>query len=151
MTILSNHRVHTYKAASVRHRDISPKKVPIQTTSLNKKKTVAAQKMEMLMALLLSAKHIADAAPVRPEPSAPPAEMAFRTITVYGVIYHVDLPVGIDIYEGLRRWYPSLYDAALEEEAEMRAEQYNLTTEMPTEEDIEDAWAHQDYLEWLYD
>jgi hypothetical protein len=38
MTIISNHRVHSYKAsASLRHRDISPKKVCIKHTSPNRK------------------------------------------------------------------------------------------------------------------
>ena len=117
----------------------------------NKKKNAVAQPMDMLMHLLLSAKPSTDLAAVRPEPSAPPAAMAFRTIYVYGVYYHVDLPVGYDIYEGLRRWYPALYDAVIEEEDEINAEQYNTTTELPTSDDVEEAWAHQDYLEWLYD
>lgn len=38
MTIISNHRNHTYKAsASIHRRDISPKKINIQKNTLNKK------------------------------------------------------------------------------------------------------------------
>jgi hypothetical protein len=108
--------------------------------------------MEILAALLLNMqKPAVQPALVRPEPSAPPAEMAFQTIYVYGAIYHVDLPVGFDIYEGLRRWYPSLYEAVIEEETEIRMQDIPLSNELPTDEDVEKMWDHYDYLEWLYD
>jgi len=75
--------------------------------------------------------------------------MTTRKIFVKGQEYNVEIPEFFDVYEGLRRWYPSLYAAVLEEEEEMR---YSYETETdPAEQDIEEMWAHYDYLEWLCD
>ena len=150
MTILSNHRVHTYKASATRiRRDISPKKVPVlKTTYTKKNQTITPKMLANLMLILKSSPQIA-APLMRPEPSAPLAVMTTRTISVWNHEYTVEIPDGYDIYEGLRRWYPSLYEAAMEEE---KYERSLITMEEGlTEEDIEQAWAHQDYLEWLCD
>ena len=144
MTILSNHRVHSYKAA---HRSPSPKKMPLQKATYNKK-TREVKDLNYLLWVITKA---VPQAPVqyRPEPSAPPAIMDRRTIYVWGTEYVVELPSGFDIYEGLRHWYPALYKAAIEEETYLR----NLSAmeEGLTEDEVDAAWARQDYLEWLYD
>jgi hypothetical protein len=150
MTVLSNHRIHSYKrtAAHVR-RDVSPKKMPVQRVPLLKKNRALAPKMMLkLMALLKETPQTVDYYVV-PQPSAPPAEMMERTICVWGMPYQIALPMGFDIYEGLRRWYPSLYMAVIEEEENLRT--LSAMEEGLTEEDVEQAWAHQDYLEWLCD
>jgi hypothetical protein len=103
--------------------------------------------MEILISLLLKATQIAS---LMPKPSAPPAEMMTRTICVYGAIYNVELPVGFDIYEGLRRWYPALYEAVIEEQT-MWKETYIPSTNQLTDEEEDAIWNHYDYLESLSD
>lgn len=91
-------------------------------------------------------------------PPTPPSSPSFqsqgfkpitelRTIYVGDCEYTVEIPEGYDIYEGLRVYYPELYDQVLEEESEHRLDytQDRLT------EDCEAAWDYLDYLEWLYD
>ena len=145
MYILSNHRVQNCK--TMNRRSTPHKKVPIQTVSSIKKKNVAPPPMEILISLLLKATQIAS---LMPKPSAPPAEMTTRTICVYGVIYNVELPMGFDIYEGLRRWYPALYEAVIEEQT-MWKETYIPSTNELTDEEEDAIWNHYDYLESLSD
>ena len=159
MTILSNHRVHSYKFTTTRaHRDISPKKLALQTTKNNRKsRSPSPHPLADLFSLIksinpqvipISPPSTPVVAPA-PAPSAPPAIMTTRKIFVKGQEYNVEIPEFFDVYEGLRRWYPSLYAAVLEEEEEMR---YSYETETdPAEQDIEEMWAHYDYLEWLCD
>jgi hypothetical protein len=141
MTIISTHRVHTYKAASVRRRDISPKKVPITIASY--KKPAAPKTTNTLLTFLLTAP--TTYIQPRPEPSAPPAIMSTRTIYVWGTEYTVEIPEGFDIYEGLRLWYPNLYKEAMSET------EYLNTQRAIDEEDMEEAWAKYEYQEWLCD
>jgi hypothetical protein len=143
MTIISTHRVHTYKAASVRHRDISPKKVPTQPTN-SAKKTNTPKTINTMIALLLNAS-VEKNIQMRPDPSAPPAVMMNTTITVWGCDYEVNIPQGFDIYEGLRLWYPNLYKEVICEDAANRAEYTN------DDDDTEEAWAEYEYREWLCD
>jgi hypothetical protein len=89
--------------------------------------------------------------PSAPQPSAPQCVYVSRNIYVNGNNHHVLIPEEFDIYEGLRQWYPNLYEAVMEEEANIRYEQYIPTEETLTEEDYEEAWAQLDYLEWLCD
>ncbi len=150
MTILSNHRVHSYKSA---RRSPSPKKMPYQKAIYNKK--THEVKTKNLAHLLWVITKVVPQTPTvshhfpQPEPSAPLAIMENRTIYVWGNEHVVELPVGFDIYEGLRRWYPALYNTAIEEEKYLR----NLSAmeEGLTEEEVDAAWARQDYLEWLCD
>lgn len=156
MTIISTHRMHSYKATSVRHRDISPKKMPYQKTSFNKKTHDVTPKTIVDMLWILKA---AETMPVTPppspqmitcvEPSAPPAIMTTRTIYVWDCAYTVEIPENFDIYEGLSLWYPSLYKAVIEEQ-EYEKNLINMEEGL-TEDDVETAWAHLDYLEWLCD
>ena len=74
--------------------------------------------------------------------------MTDRTIYVWGQEYHVEIPSDFDIYEGLRRWYPALYKAVVEEDEMIRAEP---STPSLTEEEMEAAWARYEYLEYLSD
>ena len=86
-----------------------------------------------------------------PQPSAPESVYVSRNIIINGDNHHILLPEEFDIYEGLRLWYPNLYEAVMEEEANMRYQEDIPTEETLTEEDYEEAWAHLDYLEWLRD
>jgi hypothetical protein len=153
MTILSTHRIHSYKASSVRHRDISPKKVNHQKITFSKKHyDVTSKNIASLLVILKANTTPVTPSPViaaRPEPSAPLAIMATRTIYVWDCPHTVELPENFDIYEGLSRWYPSLYEAVMEEEKYERC--LLQMEEGLTDADIENAWAHQDYLEWLCD
>lgn len=160
MTILSNHRVHTYKATATIRRDISPKKMPITPTRHIRTlspKTVA--RLTRLLKIVQASKEVPAPPPSspdltsRPEPSAPPAITYTRTIYVWGQEYQVEIPEGFDIYEGLRLSYPSLYTAVINEDNTMRnaADQTSDYDDLVTEEDYEAAWAHYDYLEYLYD
>ena len=159
MTILSNHRVHSYKFTTTRaRRDISPKKLALQTYKNNRKsRSLSPHPLADLFSLIKSVNpqvlpvtpHSTPVVAPAPEPSAPPAIMTTRKIFVKGQEYHVEIPEFFDIYEGLRRWYPGLYDAVIEEENEIR-NSYEEETD-PTEQDIEEMWAHYDYLEWLCD
>ena len=127
------------------------KKMPIQVAFPIKKKNVVPLPMEIFISLLLKANSIVPPAPVAPlKPSAPPAEMTTRTICVYDKIYNIDLPVGFDIYEGLRRWYPALYEAVIEEQAAWD-KTYIPATNQLTDEEEDAMWDHYDYLESLCD
>ncbi len=160
MTILSNHRVHSYKAVTAAHRrDVSPKKMPhTKSPYLKKTREMETKTMKSLMALIAVASQQMNSptappsSPVHyvvPEPTAPPAIMITRKIYVWGMEYQIAIPDCFDIYEGLRRWYPHLYSAVIEEEEHLRT--LTAMEEGLTEEDVDQAWAHQDYLEWLCD
>ena len=145
MSIISNHRVQNCKAMS--RRSSLSKKMPIQVAFPIKKKNIMPPPIEILISLLLKANSIV---PPMPKPSAPPAEMTTRTICVYDKIYNIELPVGFDIYEGLRRWYPALYEAVIEEQA-VWDKTYIPTTNQPTDEEEDAMWEQYDYLESLCD
>lgn len=82
--------------------------------------------------------------------TAPPALYTTRSIYINNNYYEVELPEEFDIYEGLRRWYPSLYLAVLEEEYDNRVD-IVAEEDTFTEEEMEAMWAHYDYLEYIYD
>jgi hypothetical protein len=152
MTILSNHRVHSYKSA-VGRRSTSPKKMPLQKACYTKK-TRETQVKDLNYLLWVITKAVQQTPSVlqhysRPEPSAPPSIMEKRTIYVWDNEYVVELPSGFDIYEGLRRWYPELYKAGIEEETYLRS--LSAMEEGLTDDEVEAAWSRQDYLEWLCD
>ena len=128
-------------------RSTPPKKMPIQVAIPIKKKNVVLPPIEILISLLLKASSIVP--PMPPKPSAPAAEMATRTICIYGVIYNIDLPVGFDIYEGLRRWYPALYEAVIEEQAVW--DKTYIPANQLTDEEEDAMWDEYDYLESLCD
>jgi hypothetical protein len=108
MTILSNHRVHSYKFTARAHRDITPKKLAIQTTkNIKKTRSVSPNKFNDLMVLLTTTTNDFVDTPITP-PSTP-------ILNAYDDFEDVDYT----------------YD--------------------PTEDDVEEMWAHYDYLEWLCD
>jgi hypothetical protein len=148
----------------MRYRSTSPKKVPTQKAPYNKKNMVAPYKMKTTVALLIGA--FAESGVktdtkmpllVQYEPTAPLAEIKTQIIVVQGDKYQVEIPEGCDVYYALQRWYPSLYEALMEEGCTNGETLSSCYPELPiyeetmTEDDNEDAWAHYDYLEWLYD
>ena len=123
MTVLSTHRYNTYKATPGPYkRDISPKKV-----------LMPSMKNTLLGPFTKSAITI--------KPSINPP-MPTRKIIVFGKEFEVALPVEYDIYEGLRRWYPGLYNIVLIEDSVNRKEE---------EDDYEEMWAEFDYNEAMND
>jgi hypothetical protein len=163
MTILSTHRIHTYKSsASIRIRDPSPKKAALFVKSTYKRNRSSSPKHNALMKLLLDtvAPKVQEPIAPHPSPSAPPAVMQTRTICVWGTPYQVEMPEEYDIYEGLRLWYPNLY---IEVCAEMESDRNSTTIfscnlykedcihQQISDQEYEEMWAHYDLLEWLYD
>ena len=121
MTVISTHRFHTYKApASAYKRSISPK---------------------MTKPLQPKMKNTITIVPIKP---------ATRKITVFGKEYEVVIPQNYYIYEGLRRWYPGLYNIVLKEDEMNRAKE-DYEEEQLNEEDYEEMWAYYDRLEETYD
>lgn len=165
MTILSNHRVHSYKAtASKCRRDISPKKVPLFKTGPSKRVRTLSPKtrdrLTRLLKIVQAPKDVPAPPPSSPmftsvpQPSAPPAITYTRTIYVWNTEYQVQIPDGFDIYEGLRIWYPDLYNSVLEQDDAIRSGVYpTLEDEQDilTQEDMEAAWEHYEYLEYMCD
>lgn len=82
-----------------------------------------------------------------PEPSPRPTQST-RKITVYGRECEVELPTEMDIYEGLRLYYPLLYTMVMDEEKEIA---YETEVEYYERERMEQMMNHMDYLEWLHD
>jgi hypothetical protein len=82
-----------------------------------------------------------------PTPSVPPARTIKKTLYIFTEQFEVDVPQDMDVYEALRRWYPSLYEAVLEEEAEMR----RIQDEADDLDDYEEFWNQVDYREWIED
>jgi len=145
MTILSNHRLHTYKASAACHnRDITPKKraaSPLHKIHLRKRSASPPKKYLKVQTTVV-------------EPQSVPLIMKEeeRTLMVWGEEYTIKLPQGYDIYEGLRRWYPSLYEAVLQEEKLNKYEDaYNIEEDPLDMEEEELVWEKHDYLEWLFD
>ncbi len=121
MTVLSTHRYNTYKATPGPYkRSISPKK-PLMPSMKN-----------VTSALVLGT--FAKSAINPPMPK--------RKIVVFGREFEVALPEGYDIYEGLRRWYPGLYNIVLIEDKMNR--EYE-------EDDYEAMWDEFDYNEAMND
>ncbi len=152
MTVLSNHRLHSYKCSAASHnRDISPKKIPEATMRRNS--LVKGKKVAVTNNLSNSSKKEENAT-ITLEVTTPVPTIMERTIYVWGEQYTVQIPPNYDIYEGLRRWYPSLYEAVIQEEKLFRQEELmeeELLKQEVYEDDDELVWAHQDYLEWLCD
>jgi hypothetical protein len=151
MTLLTNHRISSKKT-----RRLSPTivKMPFRTQSRQNKKSTIVQKLHNA---ILYSRTMARAAPTphpsptlksAPAPSAPLAQMTNRTVYVWDQEFHVEIPMGFDIYEGLRLWYPDLYRAVMEEERLIRGEPSTPTL---SEEEMEEAWARYEYLEYLSD
>ena len=68
--------------------------------------------------------------------------MVPQTIHIWGIAYCVELPKDSDLYSGLQRWYPEIYEAAIQEDQASNTALYDT---------IDDAWDRADYQEWLCD
>lgn len=126
MTILSTHRYNTYKATPGPYkRSITPKK-PLMPT------------MKNVSSSFVLGTFAKSAITIKPP-------MPTRKIVIFGREFEVALPEGYDIYEGLRRWYPGLYNIVLIEDKMNREE------EEYEEDDYEAMWAEFDYNEGMND
>jgi hypothetical protein len=152
MTILSNHRLHSYAASTVKHRSITPKKMPIQKLRrCHNRAPKNIDNLAWILSKLVGRENSMSVSSLVQSVSSMVHTPSYttRTIYVWGMEYNVELPSGFDIYEGLRCWYPVLYNAVMDEENHLRS--LTAMEEGRTEEEVEQAWARQDYLEWLYD
>ena len=159
MTLLTNYRITarnkaTQRRAQIKSTGLRPRRAAFRGAV---KGLQRGSTLQVLMALpeMKVARALGIAAPppsphllIRPEPSAPPAIMNMRVIHIWDQEFYVDIPEGFDIYEGLRRWYPDLHEAVMEEENLVRG---TPSTPKMTDEEVEEAWAKYDYLEWLSD
>jgi hypothetical protein len=73
-------------------------------------------------------------------------EMGSRQITIWNTDYTVILPVGFDIYQGLRLWYPELYELVIKENSF-----HTFQNEFCDENEYDDSMDYLDFLEWTYD
>lgn len=115
MTVISTHRMHTYKASASPHRrDLSPKKVFTQKPVFNKKHI---DKMTISLPVTK----------IEPSP-AQILQAILATIMSYSPTIHYNTP-----------------ESSVADETDYTEDQ------TLNDEDYEEAWAHYDYLEWLYD
>ena len=144
MTLLTNYRITARNKAS-RAKPMAmarSAKIVLCTAKYNKKR-------ESTLRILKSAPELNTAVMVlAPVASAPPAVLTLRRVHVWDQEYLLEIPEEFDIYEGLRRWYPELYEAVAEEESHVKG---TPATPKMTDEEVEEAWARYDYLEWLSD
>ena len=123
MTLLSIHRSHSYKG----NRD--PKKlgfsVILNTISERNNSKVVSKAQERLRNAL-----------IRKQVMVP------HTIYVVGIAYCVELPKDCDLYDGLQRWYPDIFELVIQEDKMTNTDIYDT---------IEAAWDQADYQEWLCD
>ena len=157
--ILSNYRRNSYKTS--RNHNIFPKKKLIEPTSFNNiKKNGKPSQLAILVSLLGNVKPLAQplakplakplAQPLaKPlvQPLASASIMQTHVIYIYNMAYHIVIPEGFNIYEGLCIWYPRLYEAVIEEENQL------IVQDILEEEEDEDnaKWDNYDYLEYLCD
>ena len=73
-----------------------------------------------------------------------------RYVTVYDEPFKVLLPRHIPLHEGLRRWYPKLYELVMQEDEQQI---YDETTLHGDEEDDDGFtyWDRLECMEWMYD
>ena len=129
MTVLSNHRLHSYKATIASHRRVlTPKKTPMKKTT--------SRRIIISISLTKKTSTINNkTTEVKPEVQE-----------VKPVSFSID---GLNIYEDLYGgWNPQIYEALNQE--------YDLDNSADYEDDMteamnEEAWEHLDYLEWLMD
>jgi hypothetical protein len=123
MTLISTHRSHSYK------RNSYPKKLPFSVTlnmiSERSNSKVVSKAQEHLRKVFIK-KHA----------------MVPQTIHIWGIAFCVELPKDSDLYSGLQRWYPEIYEAAIQEDQATNTALYDT---------IDDAWDRADYQEWLCD
>ena len=69
-----------------------------------------------------------------------------RNIVIWNSDFTVEIPENMDIYEGLRLYYPELYNEVINEEEFNRQQTISLS-----HEDEDNYMDYLDYLEWMYD
>lgn len=144
MTLLSNHRLNTYKSTAARaRRDFSPKNYP----TIDPKKHRNVSPIAKSTTVPLTQVHLTQI-PLTQVPSAPPATMKTLTIYVWNQEYNVEIPTYFDIYEGLRVWYPDLYRRVIEEERLNRIMEEEMNF---NDYDEEEAWDYYEYCEYISD
>lgn len=134
-------------------------KVKIIPLSSPKKMTTTEKHYNIILDIILTAPSIPKTTEViKPVPITPPPTrsttpepetMITRNITIYDTEYTINIPKDIDIYEGLRLYYPDLYTLAVKEDREltdiMRLDEYD------NEDDFEERMNYMDYMEWVHD
>ena len=123
MTLLSTHRSHSY------NHNMYPKKLAFSVT-LNMISERSNSKVVSKAQERLRQAHIRKHA------------MVPQTIYIWGIAYCVKLPKDCDLYSGLQRWYPDIYELAIQEDQMTNTALYDT---------IEEAWDYADYQEWLRD
>lgn len=139
MTVLSTHRYNTYKATPGPYkRSVTPKKT-----------LTPSMKNNLLSPFAKSTITI--------KPVIMPSK---RKIVVFGKEFEVEMPEGYDIYEGLRRWYPGLYNIVLIEDKNAsslvlrtfsKSAEMNRKKDQYEEDDYEAMWDEFDYNEAMND
>ena len=70
-------------------------------------------------------------------------------VTVYDEPFKVLLPAHVSLYDGLRRWYPKLYELAVLEDEE---QVYDAPGSSSGEDDKDRGyWDRLEYMEYMYD
>lgn len=131
MTILSNHRLHSYKATAASHRRVlTPKKTPTKSSTMRRRIIIKFPITEKIST-------------ITEKPAVKIVDDVVETKPIALIIE------GMNIYEDLYGgWHPEFYEALNQE--------YDLDNSVDYEEyldeaDNEELWAHLDYLEWLTD
>ena len=133
MTILSNHRLHSYKATASSHRRIlTPKKTPVKSSSICRRRRIIITFPLTEKAYTITNKLVKTIdSTVKVEE---PVTLSIEEMNIYE-----------DMYGG---WNPSLYNEInIEYDLDNSADYEDYLTEA----DNEEAWAHLDYIEWLGD
>lgn len=129
MTILSNHRLHSYKSTAANHnRVVTPKKIPMKLYE------------HVMRFRLYYAKKVATLQVA----SATTQKDNMTKVDEQGPL---QLLYGMNIYEDFYGWFPEVYEATYEE---MYGGQPEYEPDIE-EEYNEELWAHLDYLEWMTD
>jgi hypothetical protein len=84
-------------------------------------------------------------------PRTPLAKPVTRYVTVYDEPFKVLLPAHVPLYDGLRRWYPKLYDLAVLEDEEQVYDAPGSSSGEDDEDDYYGYWDRLEYMEWMYD
>jgi hypothetical protein len=137
MTILSNHRLHSYKATASSHRRVlTPKKTPHTPFKQTIRRRITIQfpiteKTSTITKKTLENKTVATQEPCEDQK---PQNLSIEGMNIYE-----------DLYGG---WHPEFYEALNHE--------YDLDNSFEYEDELtealnEEMWDHLDYLEWLTD
>lgn len=142
MTMISTHRNHSYKAP----RSPSPNKQNYNGFNCYKPLKQCKQEKMTSFETLLGIELILRSKKITPIIKP---KMVTHTVYVWDLPYEVKLPQNMELYQGIQQFYPNLYY-----QMEQEKNYYDSLIEYDNnyeDEAVEEAWAHQDYLEWLCD